>query len=417
MPVVGANTTVSLTVPAGQDTGPFAVPRSLSVPAGWTAEVWARVPDARMEAWSPDGDLLVSEPDQGQVVELVPGANAPAAPTQRTVLSGLTQPQGLAFARLAGHWVLYVGQSDQIDRYDWDAGTVAGARTVVAGNLPDLDPAGDDVHRQKDVAVAPNGTVYFNVGSSSNANPDDRTMTPPRAVIMSVNPDGSELHVVETGVRNGEGLAVAPDGTVWTAVNNRDNITYPFHGSYDGISDAFGQVIQAYVNNHPPDEVVPVTQGRDLGWPYCNPDTDMATPAGSDADVPFTPDAVTNPGGTTFDCATLAPIQVALAAHSAPLGLDFLEGSKLPAPWSSGAVVAVHGSWNRQPPQAPAVLWMAWDAKAKTLLPAITLVAGFQEPDGSRWGRPVDAVPGPDGSLYVSDDTAGAVYRLSPPTH
>jgi glucose/arabinose dehydrogenase len=394
----------------------FSIRRSLSVPSGWTAELWARAPDARMEAWSPDGELLVSEPDEGQVVELVPGPSAQAAPTDRTVLSGLTQPQGLAFARLAGHWVLYVGQSDQIDRYDWDAGTVAGAPTVIAGNLPDQDPTGDDVHRQKDVAVAPNGTVYFNVASSSNANPDDRTMAPPRAVVMSVNPDGSDPHEVETGVRNGEGLAVAPDGTEWTAVNNRDNVTYPHHSSYDGISDAFGQVIQAYVNNHPPDEVVPVTQGRDLGWPYCNPNPDLATPAGSDANVPFTPDALTDPGGTDFDCATLAPIQVALAAHSAPLGPDFLEGSKLPAPWSSGAVVAVHGSWNRQPPQPPAVLWMAWNANAKTLEPAITLVAGFQNPDGSRWGRPVDAVPGPDGTLYVSDDTAGAIYRLSPPT-
>jgi glucose/arabinose dehydrogenase len=369
-----------------------------------------------MEAWSPDGNLLVSEPDLGQIVELVPGATAHVAPTERTVLSGLTQPQGLAFARLAGRWVLYVGQSDQIDRYDWGAGTVVGAPTVIAGNLPDQDPSGDDVHRQKDVAVAPNGTVYFNVSSSSNANPDDRTMTPPRAVIMSVNSDGSDLHVVETGVRNGEGLAVAPDGTVWTAVNNRDNITYPLHRSYDGFSDAFGKVIQAYVNDHPPDEVVPVTQGRDLGWPYCNPDPDQATPAGSDANVPFTLDAVTNPGGT-FDCATLAPIQVALAAHSAPLGLDFLEGSKLPSPWSSGAVVAVHGSWDRQPPQEPAVLWMAWDAQAKTLLPAVTLVTGFQDSEGSRWGRPVDAVPGPDGGLYVSDDTAGAIYRLMPPAN
>jgi glucose/arabinose dehydrogenase len=59
---------------------------------------------------------------------------------------------------------------------------------------------------------------------------------------------------------------------------------------------------------------------------------------------------------------------------------------------------------------------MAWDTKAESLEPAITLVAGFQEADGSRWGRPVDAVPGPDGSLYVSDDTAGAIYRLTPPT-
>jgi glucose/arabinose dehydrogenase len=367
-----------------------------------------------MEAWTPEGDLLVSQPDQGDVIELVPGASPQVAPTERTVLSGLTQPQGLAFARLDGHWVLYVGESDQIDRYPWNGSTVSVVRTVIAGNLPDLDPTGDDVHRQKDVAVASNGTVYFNVGSSSNANPDDRTMTPPRAVIMAVNSNGSDLHVVEMGVRNGEGLAVAPNGTVWTAVNNRDNITYPSSGAYDGVADAFGQVIQAYVNNHPPDEVVPVTQGRDLGWPYCNPDPDVNTPAGSDADVPFIADAVTNPRGTAFDCATLPPMEVALAAHSAPLGLAFLDGSKLPAPWSGGAVVAVHGSWNRQPPQPPAVLWMAWDATAGTLQPAITLVAGFQEADGSRWGRPVDAVPGPDGALYVSDDTAGAIYRLEP---
>jgi glucose/arabinose dehydrogenase len=378
--------------------------------------VWARVPDARIEAWSPDDDLLVSEPDQGEVVELVPGATAQAAPTERTVLSGLTQPQGLAFTRLDGRWVLYVGQSDQIDRYNWASGAVVGGQTVIAGSLPDQDSTGDDVHRTKDVVVAPNGAVYFNVSSSSNASPDDRTMTPPRAVIMSANSDGSDLHVVETGVRNGEGLAVAPDGIVWTAVNNRDNIAYPFHRSYDGINDAFGQVIQAYVNDHPSDEVVPVTPGRDLGWPYCNPDPDLAAPAGSYANVPFAPDALTNPGGTNLDCATLPPIQVALAAHSAPLGLTFLEGTKVPGPWSSGAVVAVHGSWDRQPPQEPAVLWMAWDANDKTLLPAVTLVAGFQNPDGSRWGRPVDAVAGSDGSLYVSDDTAGAIYRLSPPT-
>jgi glucose/arabinose dehydrogenase len=95
--------------------------------------------------------------------------------------------------------------------------------------------------------------------------------------------------------------------------------------------------------------------------------------------------------------------------------MSFLEDSAIPAPWSGGAVVAVHGSWNRQPPRSPAVLWMAWDAAKRTLEPAVTLVTGFQNANGSRWGRPVDAVPGPDGALYVSDDTAGAIYRLMPP--
>ena len=408
-----ARSVVNLAVPPGEGGGPFATPRTLAVPPGWTARVWARVPDARMEAWTPQGDLLVSQPELGSVVELKPGTHGTAAP--HVLLSGLTLPQGLAFARVAARWVLYVGESDQIDRYPWDAGGIGGARTVIAPHLPDAEPAGDDVHRPKDVAVAPGGTVYFGVGSSSNASPADRSFSPPRAVIMAVNPDGSRLRVVEKGVRNGEGLAVAPDGSVWTAVNNRDNVPYPFHAPYAGHGDAFGQVIQAYVNEHPPDEVVPVTAGRDLGWPYCNPDQDRNRPAGSLADVPFVPDSVTNPGGGRLDCATLPPVEVGLPAHSAPLGMSFLERSTIPAPWSGGAVVAAHGSWNRQPPRAPAVLWLAWDAARHTLRPAVSLVGGFQNAAGDRWGRPVDAVAGPDGALYVSDDTAGAVYRLAPP--
>jgi len=386
--------------------------RTLAVPAGWTARVWARVPDARMEAWTPEGDLLVSEPGGGKIMELRPDTAGTASVT--TLLTGLTYPQGMAFARLDGRWVLYVAESDQIDRYPWGAGGISGARTVIVTGLPDLDADGDDVHRAKDVTVAAGGTVYFNVGSSSNASPGDRTMSPQRAVIMAVGPGGADLHVVERGVRNGEGLAVAPDGTVWTAVNERDNIPYPSHGPYGGDSDAFGRVIQGYVNNHPPDEVVPVTTARDLGWPYCDPDQDGNDPAGSLADVPLVPDAATNPGGNTLDCAALTPVQVGLPAHSAPLGLTFLQGSKIPAPWSDGAVIAAHGSWDRQPPQAPAVLWLAWNASKGTLGPAVTLVSGFENTDHSFWGRPVDAVPGPDGALYVSDDTAGAVYRLAP---
>jgi len=401
-----------LAVPGGDGGGALSGPHTLIVPAGWTARVWARVPDARMEAWTPGGDLLVSDPDGGKIMELRPGGAGTAA--VRTLLAGLTYPQGMAFARLDGKWVLYVAESDQIDRYRWGAGGVSGVRTVIAARLPDLDPDGDDVHRAKDVTVAADGTVYFNVGSSSNASPGDRAMSPQRAVIMAVSPGGTDLRVVERGVRNGEGLAVAPDGTVWTAVNERDNIPYPAHRPYGTYRDAFGRVIRGYVNNHPPDEVVPVTAARDLGWPYCDPDQDDSHPAGSLAGVPLVPDAATNPDGNALDCAALPPVEVGLPAHSAPLGMTFLEDSTIPAPWSGGAVIAAHGSWDRQPPQPPAVLWLAWNASQGTLEPAVTLVGGFENPDGSFWGRPVDAVPGPDGALYVSDDTAGAIYRLAP---
>jgi glucose/arabinose dehydrogenase len=404
--------TVTLKVPARMKGGELSSPHRLKVPKGWTASVWARVPGARMEAVTPEGNLLVSVPGEGKVLEL---GGAGTATKVNVVLAGLESPQGLAFAERNGGRVLYVGESDQIDAYPWLGAGRVGRQKVLAPDLPDETPAGDDIHRQKDVVVAPDGTIYFDVGSSSNASPADRGYDPPRGVIDSVGPEGGEVKVVMTGVRNGEGLALAPDGTVWTAINNRDEIPYPFHGEAEGQGEAFGQVIRGYVNDHPPDELVPVSQGRDLGWPLCNPEQGKSTPAGSLANVPLIPDSVTNPGGKELDCAKLEPIQVGIPAHSAPLGMSFLHGTKVPAPWSGGAVLAAHGSWDRQEPRPPAVLWLRWDAKKRTLLPAKTLVAGFQNSKGERWGRPVDVVPGPEGALFVSDDTAGAVYKLTPP--
>jgi glucose/arabinose dehydrogenase len=173
-------------------------------------------------------------------------------------------------------------------------------------------------------------------------------------------------------------------------------------------------VIQSYVNNHPPDEVAPVVAGRNLGWPYCDPDQDENHPAGSLTNIPFVANALTNPSGKRLNCAKLPRLTVGLPAHSAPLGMSFLEGTGIAGPWSGGAVIAAHGSWDRVPPRPPAVLWLAWNRSERTLEPAVTLVTGFQLANGSRWGRPVDVVAGPGAALYVSDDTAGAIYRLGP---
>lgn len=87
--------------------------------------------------------------------------------------------------------------------------------------------------------------------------------------------------------------------------------------------------------------------------------------------------------------------------------------AELPQPFGQGALVGVHGSWNRDAPRAPEVSFFAW--RDGTLGPQQTLVGGFQDDDGQRWGRPVAAVTGPDGAVYITDDFAGAVYRLAPP--
>jgi glucose/arabinose dehydrogenase len=410
---------VRLSVPAANRAAPFGAPRAVTVPAGWRAEVWARVPGARYALWTPAHTLLVTASSSGQVLELTPRTSGAAVPAAKVLASGLSFPQGLAFDTLGGRTVLYVAETNEIDRYLWNANGTLGARTIVVKGLPDADATGDDVHRSKGVAVGPDHRLYVTVGSAWNANGADTTRNPPRGAIYSYASNGKAMKVFATGVRNGEGLAFAPDGALWVAVNERDNIPYPFHQAYGGFPDAYGKVVQSYVDENPPEEVAELRPGRNLGWPFCNPSADVKPghpERGLDFDHPrFVPDVQNDPTGQALDCSKLAPIERPIPAHSAPVSLTFLEGSRLPARWRAGALVGVHGSWNRQPPRPPAVLWLPWRASAHTLGAPTTLLGGFQDATGLRWGRPVDAVPGGDGALYVTDDQAGAVYRLTPP--
>lgn len=402
----------TLTVPDDLRGGVFTTPHQVLIPAGWTMAVWASVPGARLVAWTPDGALLVSRPQDGEVVRLTP--NRSSAPTSTVLLDGLTQPHGLAFAGST----LYVAESDRVQAYTYAAGTASGAH-VVADGLPDAKTAelgGAYAHALKSVTVGPDGAVYFSIGSSGNVSADDRDATPQRATIMRIAPGGGPATVFTRGVRNGTGLAVAPDGAIWTAVNERDNIAYPFDVGYgDAADSSFGEVIDGYVADHPAEELAKLSAGRDLGWPFCHPDPDVrpgvAGTAYSYTTAPFVADVQTNRGGTKLDCNSLPRVEQGLGAHSAPLGLSFSGG--LPAPYDRGALVGVHGSWNRMPPRAPEVSYFPWTNG--TLGPQQTLVGGFQNADGSRWGRPVAAVQGPDGAVYITDDGAGAVYRLAPP--
>ena len=377
-------------VPGDLAQAPFDEPRQALVPEGWTMSVWARIPKARLAAWTPDGALLVSVPASGQIVKLTP--KPVGAPQESVLLEGLDQPHGLAFTGST----LYVAESDQVDAYDYVNGAAVNRRTVAAG-LPDArspELRGAYSHALKSVAIGSDGAVYFSIGSTGNISAEDRDADPPRATIMRIPPGGGPAQPFATGVRNGTGLAVAPDGSVWTAVNNRDN-----------APDPDGNVDTEYVNEHPPESLARLTPGRELGWPYCNPD-------GGPADLAFIRDMSTNADGSRMDCAALPPVEQSLGAHAAPLGMSFTTGV-LPQPYANGALVGVHGSWNREPPRQPEVSFFPW--RDGDLGDQQTLVGGFQADDGSRWGRPVAAVAGPDGAVYVTDDYAGAVYRLAPP--
>ena len=370
-------------VPPDLAQAPFDQPRRVLIPAGWTMSVWARVPRARLAVAAPDGALLVSVPSTGEVLRLS-GSGEPAA-----LLTGLTQPHGLAFAGTD----LYVAESNRVLAYRYTGGRAVDPR-VIADGLPDgrsPELRGAYSHALKSVAVGRDGAVYFSIGSTGNISAADRDADPPRATIMRVPPGGGAAEPFATGVRNGTGLATAPDGAVWTAVNNRDNVPRPTDSRVD----------TGYVNEHPPESVARLTPGRELGWPFCNPD-------GPAPNLALIRDVQTNADGSEMDCAALPPVEQSLGAHSAPLGMAFAE---LPEPFGTGALIGVHGSWNRTPPRAPEVSFFGW--QDGTLGNQQTLVGGFQDDAGERWGRPVAAVPGADGAVYVTDDAAGAVYRLS----
>ena len=176
----------------------------------------------------------------------------------------------------------------------------------------------------------------------------------------------------------------------------------------------FGQVIQGYVNNHPPDEVVPVIPAEDLGWPDRDPDQDDSDPAGSLADVPLVPNAATNPGGKGAGLRRRRAGRGRAARAQRPARHDLPGGQQDPA-------TLVWWRRDRRPrlvgPPAAAGTRRAvagLENPKGTLEPAVTLVGGFENSDHSFWGRPVNAAPGPHGARYVSDDTAGAIYRLAP---
>ncbi|MBX3193804.1 MAG: hypothetical protein KF727_01725 [Microbacteriaceae bacterium] len=388
---------VELTVAAGTDGG-AATGRTLNLPVGWSAEVWAAVPQARLAAWTPDGRLVVSSGRSGRLTLLTPGSPG-NAPTAETLLDGQSNPQGVAFAQDGTRDVLVVGEDSQIVVWNYADGSVADRRVLVDG----LPTSG---HGSKAVTVT-GSTVFYSLGSSGNRDPRDRDADPERAAVWQVNLDGSGNQVVASGVRNGFGLAIAPDGTLFTAVNQADNQPYPFRDDSGG----YGQVVRDYVNENPIEPVTRLTPGIDLGWPLCVPDTrESADLTG----LPYVPDPEFNPDDAELDCAQLPNTMVGLPAHSAPLGLAFTAGTAIEGAVGNGALITAHGSWNRQPPRPPYVAFSAWDAGTATLRAPVELVTGFQQDDGSRWGRAVTAIPGPDGSLYVTDDDAGLIYRITP---
>jgi glucose/arabinose dehydrogenase len=251
-----------------------------------------------------------------------------------------------------------------------DGALKAGAKTRVTKDSFGI-PGG---HFTRDIAFAPDGQLYFAIGSRDNIGENPL----PRASVQIVDAQG-RLTTFANGLRNPIGIAAYP-GTndIWVTVNERD-----------GLGDDL-----------PPDYLTHITQGEFFGWPYAyigpHPDPDYGAKR---------PDLVAK---------TMTP-DVLFQAHSAPLGLVFYEGSQFPADYKGDAFVALHGSWNRAKPTGYKVVRVKFK-DGKPVGGYDNFLTGFW--DGSTspaqvWGRPVGLAVANDGSLLVSDDVGKVIWRVS----
>jgi glucose/arabinose dehydrogenase len=413
-PPPAASLTVKVEVPASMRTSPFNVDRFLTIPPNFSIAVYARVSGARFIAAAPNGDLLVSNPG-ASAVYLVRPSSTGSDPTVTTWASGLYKPHDIVFHTINAQTYVYVAEGDKIARYTYSTGDATGqGRQVLISGLPNASSpglGGAYGHELKNIALDDNHQLYVSIASTCNVCLSDTQSNPVRASIYVYDADGTAGRIFARGLRNAEGVSLIPGTTtLWVVVNQRDNIAYPFHNDWNGDgSDDYGKVMQSYVDNHPPDEFSRVRDGGNYGWPFCNPNPD--SPSGMN-DMPFDRDVEQNADGSHLDCATADRINKGIQAHSAPLGLLFLQGTNAPSAYRDGAVVPLHGSWNRAVRTGAKVIYFPWDPATQLPVQQIDLVSGWLE-SGSYWGRPVDAAVDPNGNLYISDDQSGTIYRLT----
>jgi glucose/arabinose dehydrogenase len=330
---------------------------SLRLPPGFSISTLATgLAHPRFMLFDPAGNLLVADMGGG-IYRFTPN-DLPSSAPPPPLISGLDAPSNVAFHE--GY--LYVGETGAVSRYTYDPASGAlGGREVVVGDLP------RGGHSTRTVAFGPEGEMYVSIGSSCNIC-DERDGR--RAGISRYAADGSGGQVFASGLRNAVGLAIQPgSGLLWATVNERDN----------------------QGNEIPPDLVTIVRGGENFGWPTCQP-----------------PYAVPQDPGSA--CSGITPPTIGIQAHSAPLGLAFYTGQAFPPDYAGDLFVAQHGSWNRTPPAQPKLLRVHFDAGVPTSVQ--DFATGWQDASGNRWGRPVGLAVAPDGSLVVSDDDSGRLYRI-----
>jgi glucose/arabinose dehydrogenase len=346
----------------------------LQVPEGFKIELFATgLNNPRLMRVAPNGDLFLAETSAGNI-KVFRGMTAEGKPEQVKVFaSGLNIPFGIAFYPLGPNpqWV-YVANMDSVVRFPYHNGDIVS--TGAPQHLADLASGGH--HRSRDIQFSPDGKKMFvSVGSQENV--DDSPAEKNRADILEYNPDGSGMRIYASGLRNAVGIAVNPKtGELWASVNERDGLG----------------------NDLVPDYITHVQEGGFYGWPwfYMGGHQDPRLPGAHSElkDKVITPDVILQP-------------------HNASLQMTFYEGKQFPAEYQGDIFACEHGSWNRSPRAGYEVIRVPLHQTGHASGEYEDFLTGFVVDDESVWGRPVGVTAAPDGSLLVSDDGSGSIWRIS----
>lgn len=348
--------------PAGE---PIEFPLKLA--EGFKMGIFAKgLNSPRVLAFDPQGTLLTSIPAQGRVVALPDKDGDGKADRVVNVLSGLARPHGLDF--YGGK--LFVAEETRVLRFDWDPQNFRATGRKILFEIPT-----GGRHFTREFAFDPStssGRMFLTIGSTCDVCYEEQ---PWLAAVITSSAEGDNPRVWARGLRNSVFITVNPaTGQLWGTEMGRDFL---------------GDTL-------PPDEINIIQEGRDYGWPICY---------GRQVH------------DTNFDkkvylmdpCLSTESPAYQIPAHSAPLGLVFINSPQFPKTWQQDLLVAYHGSWNRSEPTGYKVVRL--NVEGNQVLGEEDFISGWLTGEGAL-GRPVDLIFDKQGTLYISDDKVGVIYRI-----
>jgi len=337
----------------------------IKLPKGFSISVYAEVDNARSMAISPSGTIFVGNRNEDKVYAIKDTDGDNKADKKWVIATGLNMPNGVAFK----DGDLYVAEVSRIHKFSNIESKLnaPGKSQIIYDKFPK-----ETHHGWKYIAFGPDGKLYVPVGAPCNI---CESKDPVYAAIHRMNADGSGLELFASGVRNTVGFTWHPEtGDLWFTDNGRDMLG----------------------DDVPPCELNVATKaGLHFGYPYCH--------GGMVKDPEF---------GNKRSCAEFVKPVQNLGAHVAPLGVKFYTGDMFPTGYKNQVIIAEHGSWNRSKKSGYQLSLVTLENGKSTSYQSFA--SGWLDNSKQKaWGRPVDVLVMPDGSLLVSDDQAGVIYRIA----